>query len=184
MKRFEGLIRQLQLKLDRCSDPNSANALRYRRRIEWVVLRMGMQRCDVTTALLRYKAAQHLVEYLELRAKELSSNVGQWGQTLGLGVTTPCLLIEELQERRRAWRAALGRRPKGGHICHRCDVRKCAAEDHLFWGTATDNMRDMQLKGRGRGGDAMASVRRRMEAALIRLAAAQEHLIRALSQNR
>jgi len=33
-------------------------------------------------------------------------------------------------------------------ICHRCDHKWCCAPDHLFKGTALDNMRDMINKGR------------------------------------
>lgn len=36
--------------------------------------------------------------------------------------------------------------------CHRCDIRACVRSDHLFWGTATDNQRDMTSKGRHRWG--------------------------------
>lgn len=37
--------------------------------------------------------------------------------------------------------------------CHRCDNRKCCRDSHLFWGTATDNQRDMTSKGRHRWGE-------------------------------
>jgi len=38
--------------------------------------------------------------------------------------------------------------PKGMMVLHKCDVKKCCAKEHLFFGTQTNNMRDMIKKGR------------------------------------
>lgn len=42
-----------------------------------------------------------------------------------------------------------GEIPNGMHVCHTCDTRHCINPDHLFAGTARDNMQDKVRKGRG-----------------------------------
>lgn len=43
--------------------------------------------------------------------------------------------------------------PDGLHVCHRCDNPPCCNPDHLFLGTAQDNMADRSRKGRTASGD-------------------------------
>lgn len=38
--------------------------------------------------------------------------------------------------------------PDNMYVCHKCDVRDCINPDHLFLGTALDNVSDMDRKGR------------------------------------
>jgi len=49
---------------------------------------------------------------------------------------------------RLAWIRAHGPIPDGLHVCHKCDNRKCVNVEHLFLGTARDNVRDCRAKGR------------------------------------
>lgn len=49
-----------------------------------------------------------------------------------------------------AWMIYKDKDPKDLFVCHKCDNGLCVNPDHLFLGTATDNMRDMENKGRSR----------------------------------
>jgi hypothetical protein len=46
-----------------------------------------------------------------------------------------------------AWTLANGPIPAGMHVCHHCDNPPCVRPDHLFLGTAADNIRDRNVKG-------------------------------------
>ena len=47
-----------------------------------------------------------------------------------------------------AYRLWKGEISKGLHVCHTCDNPKCFNPDHLWLGTAKDNLQDMIAKGR------------------------------------
>lgn len=47
-----------------------------------------------------------------------------------------------------AYRVWVGDIPEGYFVCHKCDNPSCCNPDHLFVGTANDNVQDMMKKGR------------------------------------
>jgi hypothetical protein len=47
-----------------------------------------------------------------------------------------------------SWEFAYGS-PPNGWLLHHCDVRNCVRPDHLYIGTAANNVRDMWERGRG-----------------------------------
>ena len=51
---------------------------------------------------------------------------------------------------RLAWMAYNGPIPEGKQVNHHCDVRLCINPEHLYLGTAQDNMDDMSRRGRAR----------------------------------
>jgi hypothetical protein len=49
---------------------------------------------------------------------------------------------------RLSWEMHIGPISKGLDVLHKCDVRRCVNPEHLFLGTASDNMLDASAKGR------------------------------------
>ena len=55
-----------------------------------------------------------------------------------------------------SYRLLVSEIPQGLFVCHKCDNPKCVNPDHLFLGTAQDNVKDMILKKRNKKPPMMA----------------------------
>ena len=60
---------------------------------------------------------------------------------------------------RTAYERAFGPIPDGLDVCHRCDNPGCVRPEHLFAGTANDNMQDCKAKGRTSRGESRHNVK-------------------------
>jgi DNA-binding transcriptional regulator YiaG len=68
----------------------------------------------------------------------------------------------------------------GLHVCHRCDNPSCVNPEHLFLGTASDNMRDCVRKGRHASQSAKTDYARGTRAGLAKLDERTVRRIRAM----
>ena len=80
-------------------------------------------------------------------------NCGCWlwtGRTNDDGYGRVTILKKVFPAHRMAWTFYRGVIPDEVHVLHRCDVRTCVNPDHLWLGSQTDNIRDMDIKNRRR----------------------------------
>jgi hypothetical protein len=66
----------------------------------------------------------------------------------GEGYSGICVGKTNFKAHRFAWLLYRGEIPKGLYVCHACDNRLCVNLDHLWLGTAKDNMVDASQKKR------------------------------------
>lgn len=66
----------------------------------------------------------------------------------GYGYTTNYEKNKRAHVHRISYEIFKGDIPQGKYVCHHCDNRKCINPDHLWIGSAKENMQDAKRKGR------------------------------------
>lgn len=73
----------------------------------------------------------------------------EWtGSVAGYGYGVLSFYKRNYYVHRLAYRLFIGKIPNHLMVCHRCDNPRCFNPEHLFLGTAKDNVQDMIKKGR------------------------------------
>lgn len=73
---------------------------------------------------------------------------GWKGHTNDSGYAMTSFKNKNFRAHRASWIIHFGEIPKGMFVCHKCDNPICSNPNHLFLGTAKDNMNDCKTKGR------------------------------------
>lgn len=110
-------------------------------RITNLTLRSGNQ---ITAPEQRFQA--YLGPKLENGCIEWQGGLGRGGY--GKFRASPDKKHSHVGAHRFAYEMANGPIPDGLFVCHSCDNRRCCNPDHLWLGTANDNVQDMVAKGR------------------------------------
>lgn len=86
----------------------------------------------------------------ELCCPEPNSGCWLWlGSTMKVGgYGTGMLKKKAFLAHRLSYQIFKGAIPPNIYVCHKCDTPSCINPDHLFLGTAKENMADMRRKGR------------------------------------
>ena len=101
---------------------------------------------------------QHRLRRLDLKLKALQNyHLSHFGERLGVKPKTPCSKTFARSDRaaaiNRAAELTQSETKRLGRtitivVMHRCDNPQCTALEHMQYGTPSDNVRDMHIKGR------------------------------------
>lgn len=101
-----------------------------------------------------YKPSKPLAVRIEQRSRRLPNGCLEWTGSLsssGYPITT--VNYRNRRVSHLVWEQANGPVADGKYMCHECDNPKCIELNHLFEGTAQENMQDAVNKGRTSRGE-------------------------------
>ena len=98
---------------------------------------------------------EHKLDMAETRLKKYSkynsNNCWEWtGAVSPTGYGVMSIANVSVMTHRLAWTIYKSSIPVNMQVCHHCDNPKCNNVNHMFLGTAKDNMQDKVKKGRHR----------------------------------
>ncbi len=106
------------------------------------------------------RTIQQLALKLAANSKRCDSGCIEWtGYKLSTGYGQTKFRGKFIKTHRAAMMIRLGSESAidGFMVCHTCDNPSCINPDHMFLGSAADNMRDKTRKGRARGAKALGA---------------------------
>ena len=103
---------------------------------------------------MRFKRSTPLADRLWARVDRSGDGCWEWQGGKGTrGYGTLRMNGVTYSTHRLAWELSHGAIPSGLHVLHECDNPACCRPDHLFLGTARDNIHDCLRKGRFHHGE-------------------------------